>query len=116
MAHSVLVVDDDTSVLVLIAGMLAQLDCDAVMVRTETAALTILKSDVRIDLLMADVNLPGIGGHELAQLAKRLRPGLQIVLLSARETAGDGLPVLRKPFRQSDLARVISQTTGPRRS
>jgi CheY-like chemotaxis protein len=107
------VVDSDPSVLVLIAGMLAQLDCDAVMVRTETAALAILRSDVRIDLLMADVNLPGLGGYGLAELAKRLRPELQIALLSARDTDGHGLPVLRKPFQQSDLARVISQTTGP---
>jgi hypothetical protein len=56
--------------------------------------------------------MPGLAGYELAERAKRRRPGLQAILLSGRETEGRGLPLIRKPFLETDLRRVMSKTTG----
>ncbi|WP_321576430.1 hypothetical protein [Bradyrhizobium barranii] len=36
-------------------------------------------------MLITDVNMPGLDGHELAELAKQLRPELKIQQLSGRE-------------------------------
>jgi hypothetical protein len=56
--------------------------------------------------------MPGLSGCELAEVAKRTRPGLQVILLSGRETDGRGFPLIRKPFKESDLTRAITQNTG----
>jgi CheY-like chemotaxis protein len=66
----------------------------------------------RIEILLTDINMPGIAGYDLAEQAKRLRPGVKPVLVSGRETVGYGYPLLRKPLLQSDLAQVIRETTG----
>jgi hypothetical protein len=53
-----------------------------------------------------------MGGYELADQATRVRNGLQVILLSGRESDGHGFPLLRKPFLEADLRRVMIQTTG----
>jgi len=62
--------------------------------------------------LLTDINMPGIAGYELANRAKRLRPRVKPILVSGREMDSRGFPLLRKPFSQDDLARLMEETTG----
>jgi FixJ family two-component response regulator len=71
-----------------------------------------LKAGGHIEILITDINMPGLGGFDLAEIAKRLRPGLQVILLSGIEVDGHDMPLIRKPFRERDLARVMSRATG----
>jgi CheY-like chemotaxis protein len=64
-------------------------------------------------VLITDINMPGMGGYELAERAKLVRNDLQVILLSGRESDGRGLPLIRKPFLEADLKRVMIRTTGP---
>ena len=64
-------------------------------------------------MLITDINMPGMGGYELADRAKLVRNDLQVILLSGHEISGRGLPLIRKPFLEADLKRVTIQTTGP---
>ncbi len=105
-----LVVDDDPAVLELLAEMLAELGCEVITQQDSAAALAALARDQRIELLLTDINMPGIAGHELAKQAKRLRPGVKPILISGRETDGHGFPLLRKPLLQAELARLIRET------
>ena len=111
MARTVLAVDDDPQVLELIAEMLEEIGCDVVTARTGMEALEKIGAQ-HFDILITDINMPGLGGYEVAERANRLRPDLHIILLSGKEADGRGLPLLRKPFLQSDLARVMSETSG----
>lgn len=61
-------------------------------------ALAVLSENRQIDILVTDLNMPGMDGYELADQAARLRPDLRILLVSDREGDGHGLPILRKPF------------------
>jgi two-component system, cell cycle response regulator CpdR len=63
-------------------------------------------------MLFADVNMPGLSGRELAERARDFRPKLRVLLVSGLESDGSGFPLLRKPFSQSDLRRVIEDTSG----
>jgi two-component system, cell cycle response regulator CpdR len=74
--------------------------------------LAVLAQDQRIGLLLTDINMPGIAGHELAKQAKRLRPGVKPILISGRETHEHGFPLLRKPLLQAELRRLIRETVG----
>jgi hypothetical protein len=51
-------------------------------------------------------------GNVLAEQAKHIRAGLQIILMSGRENVAQGLPLIRKPFLESELKRVMSETAG----
>ena len=63
-----------------------------------------------IQVLFADVRMPGMSGPELAQVARRLRPDLRIVLTSgyvSRDDVPDGIPFVPKPWRTGDLVDVV---------
>ena len=112
MSRVALVVDDDPAVLELLAEMLEELGCEVITQQDAAEALTVLRKDRRIEILLTDINMPGIVGYELAEQAKRLRPGVKRILVSGRETDGYGYPLLRKPFLQNDLVRVMRETIG----
>jgi two-component system, cell cycle response regulator CpdR len=75
-------------------------------------ALDVLTHNQSVTILITDINMPGMDGHELAERATRIRPSLKVLQLSGRERRRDGFPMLRKPFSEEDLARVMEQTTG----
>ena len=91
--------------------MLEELGCETFTARSGTDALGRLANDHQ-DLLVADIEMPGLTGIALAQRARSFRPGIQVLLLSGRENDGRGFPLLRKPFSQSDLRRAMTGTNG----
>ena len=112
MSRTVLVVDDDPHVLEVIAGMLEDLGCNVITARSGLEALDQLKRNQRIAILITDINMPGMDGHELAERATNISPELQVLQLSGRERRRDGFPMIRKPFSQEDLAITMQRTTG----
>jgi len=78
--------------------------------------LRVLRSDVRIDLLVTDVGLPGgINGRQVADAARAARPGLKVLFITGyAENAvpshgrlDPGMHVLTKPFAMEALASRI---------
>jgi PAS domain S-box-containing protein len=81
-------------------------------------ALQKLGTDLQVDLLFTDIVMPGgINGWELAELARRARPDLRILLtsgyaletLSAQGHLRDGAFILTKPYRKAELARRLRE-------
>jgi CheY-like chemotaxis protein len=79
-------------------------------------ALEILRSAVEIDVLFSDVIMPGgMNGAQLAIEARRIRPGLKVLLTSGYTAEAltkehgmpDDLEVLPKPYRHEDLANKL---------
>src|SRR5690349_5274704 len=103
MPRRALLADDDPLTLEVVAAMLEELGCKTLTARSGTDALGRLANDHQVDLLVADIEMPGLTGIALAQRARSFRPGIQVLLLSGRENDGRGFPLLRKPFSQSDL-------------
>jgi two-component system, cell cycle response regulator CpdR len=112
MARPVLLVDDDASVLELVSYMLADLDCDILTARSATEALGAIADDETIEILISDINMPGLAGSDLAERARAYRPELKIILLTGGPAVSRTFPLLRKPFVQSDLQRVMAEATG----
>ena len=104
----VLLVDDDESVRLATADMLATLGFEVESAADATAALALLDDD--IDLLVTDHLMPGMTGADLARAAQRRRPGLRVLLISgyaALDQVPPDLPRLAKPFRLAELARAL---------
>jgi two-component system, cell cycle response regulator CpdR len=112
LARTVLVVDDEPLVLDVTASMLEELGCEVVTAANGIDALTKISENCRIEILITDVNMPGMNGYELAAKAQQEKSGLRVIVLSGREIDGHGFPIIRKPFLQCDLVRAMSETIG----
>jgi CheY-like chemotaxis protein len=84
--------------------------------RSGNEALETVRSTEKIDLLFTEVIIPGgLNGVELAQEARRLRPDLPVLLTTGFVAVGADAPavvdetsrMLRKPYRQPELARMV---------
>jgi signal transduction histidine kinase len=108
----VLVVDDDSAVREVTAGILHDLGYSVVEAGSGGAALELLDHQVKVDLLLLDFAMPGMNGAEVAREVHARRPELPILFVTgyadteALATAG-GDGILRKPFQEKDLAAKL---------
>ncbi|RAI60054.1 hybrid sensor histidine kinase/response regulator [Roseicella frigidaeris] len=114
--ETVLVVDDEPTVRMLVGEVLGELGYAALEAADGAAGLQILRSARRIDLLVTDVGLPGgMNGRQLADAARELRPGLKVLFITGyAENAAighghlaPGMQVMTKPFSVEAIARRI---------
>ncbi len=114
--ETVLIVDDEPSVRMLITEVLGELGYTAIEAADGTSALRVLQSDTRIDLLVTDVGLPGgMNGRQLADFGRIARPALKILFITGYAekavSSGDqlepGMEILTKPFAMDGLAARI---------
>ena len=92
--------------------MLKDLGCEVVTAASGMDALERLSENANIEILVTDLNMPGMDGYELAQRAAATRPGLQVIMLSGREIDGRGCQSSESQFLEQDLAHTMKQTTG----
>ena len=105
--ETVLVVDDEPTVRMLVTEVLEDLGYTAIEAADSAAGLKVLQSDVRIDLLVTDVGLPGgMNGRQMADAGRLSRPDLKVLFITGyAENAAvgnghlePGMAVLTKPF------------------
>lgn len=116
--ETVLVVDDEPTIRMLVAEILEDLGYVAIEAADSAAGLKILQSDIRIDLLITDVGLPGgMNGRQMADAARESRPHLRVLFITGyAENAllgngqlKPGMAVLTKPFAIDTLSARIRE-------
>ena len=109
----VLIVEDDTLVAELAAGLLAELGFEAVVAHSAKEALDRLSSGEKPKLVFTDIVMPGgISGIELARKVRDRFPELPILLTTGySEKVGStrGFPVLQKPYEMESLAGALGK-------
>ncbi|MCE9615173.1 MAG: response regulator [Lentisphaerae bacterium] len=123
----VLVVDDDDSIRILLGRQLSGFGYRPVLAATGADALKALSADLRPDILIVDMLLPGMSGLELIAQVKadhRLRQ-IPVLVLTGYDVdedkrlflAGFDVQVVRKPWSRIDLIKILEDLTiGPPRS
>ncbi|WP_119300701.1 response regulator [Dongia deserti] len=115
----VLVVEDNSEVRNVVVRQLTEMGHRVQQAENGTKALAILREDRAIDLLFTDVVMPGgMTGLDLARQAKKLCPGLKVLLTSGFSNMGarnegdahDDLELLSKPYQRQQLARKLRDT------
>jgi len=108
----VLVVEDEMMVSMLIEDMLGELGCTVIGPASRLDEAIALVKESEIDCAVLDVNL---GGQPIFPLADLLRErGAPFAFATGYGDAGlrdvdRGSPVLQKPFREGDLARILTE-------
>ncbi len=117
---TVLVVDDEPSVRLLLVDALSTLGYACLEAVDGPEALTLLDSAPALDLLVTDVGLPGgLNGRQVADAARRTRPGLKILFVTGYAEGNvidgnaidQGMDVLTKPFTVDDLTHRVAALT-----
>jgi two-component system, NtrC family, sensor kinase len=110
----ILVVEDNPAVRQLTVESLRELGYQTVAVDNARAALEHLGEADRVDFLFSDVVMPGgMNGYQLSVEARKLRPGLKVLLTSGYATAAlggklpDNVSLLAKPYTQEQLGRQL---------
>jgi PAS domain S-box-containing protein len=108
----VLVVEDDTLVAELAAGMLGELGFEATVAHSAKEALDRLAGGEKPKVVFSDIVMPGgISGIELARKVRDRFPELPILLTtgySEQVSGTHGFPVLQKPYELDSLADALS--------
>lgn len=113
---SIMIVDDNDSVLEVTARALADAGYDVVTAPDGATALDIIQTLPALDLLITDIRMPGMGGHILAQHVLEQHPDLPIIYISGhtpdwdpQAALGRARVFLRKPFPLVELIRVVEE-------
>ena len=104
--ETVLIVEDDPAVRVLVSAVLKELGYGFLEAGDADTALPIIESEQRIDLLISDVGLPGMNGRQLAEIGRQIRPELKVLFITgyAEHAAvrggflDPGMQLITKPF------------------
>ena len=118
--ETVLVVEDEFVVRELIVEVLKELGYSTLEADEGPAALKILDSKQRIDLVISDIGLPGLNGRQIIDAARETRPLLKVLFMTgyaenAAIAAGflePGMAMITKPFAMEALATRIREMLG----
>ncbi len=119
--ETVLVVDDEPTVRMLVTEVLDELGYMAIEAADAAEGLGLVRSQHRLDLIVTDVGLPGgMNGRQLADAAREVRSGLKVLFITGyAENAildeghlAPGMQVMTKPFALDALAIRIRSMIG----
>ena len=113
--ETILVVEDDKLVRDYVLTQLHSLGYVTLDAANASEALAMVKSGAAFDLLFTDVIMPGLNGRQLADEILKIMPGLKVLFTSGyTENAiihhgrlDEGVLLLAKPYRKSDMAIMI---------
>jgi two-component system, NtrC family, response regulator AtoC len=116
MSHTVLVVDDEPRMRQVLATALKELGYEALTAADGAAALEQVEADT-VDLVLSDLRMPGMSGHELLLELRRRAPDVPVVLMTAYSTVKDAVQAIKdgafdyigKPFEMDELETTIAK-------
>ena len=110
----VLLVEDDSEVADFAEQCLMDDGFSVLRAENGEAALAAIAAAPRIDVMVADLAMPGMNGLQLANKARLLLPALPVLLATGYADADSfdggqaGLPILQKPFKAAELVVAVT--------
>jgi two-component system, cell cycle sensor histidine kinase and response regulator CckA len=112
--ETILVVDDNETVLRIVATILESADFRVLSADSAAAAIRLAEgTDGKIDLLLSDVEMPQMSGPDLGELLKKTRPDLHVMLMSGGANGNllvlnYGWAYIQKPFVPEKLVQMVT--------
>jgi two-component system cell cycle sensor histidine kinase/response regulator CckA len=118
-SERILLVEDEESVRQLVRETLVSKGYSVVEAENGEAGLAAAKLESKIDLVITDVIMPGMGGRELVQELSKTRPETKVLYLSgysedaiSEDAMENGTAFLQKPFTLQNLSRKVREVLG----
>lgn len=116
MRPSILLVDDEVRLAEVTAAALQTRDFGTLLASSAEEALGLLRSE-RVDLIISDLRMPGLGGRELLEAVKRDRPELPVIIMTAYASVRSAVDLVKegafdyiaKPFEIDDLIVTVER-------
>ena len=114
--ETILCVEDDRKIRDYVTMQLETLGYKVIVAGNADEALAIVRQGAAFDLLFTDIVMPGsMNGRQLAETLMAGRPSLRVLFTSGysdgalplQGRAGHGIPLLTKPYRRAELARML---------
>jgi two-component system response regulator FlrC len=118
---TILVVDDDAGLREVLAKTLGMENYNVLIAEDGLQALKILKNNKNINLLLTDVQMKPMGGHELLKNCKADHPDMPVILMTAYGTIENAVHAMHdgavdylvKPFEHNALIEMIERFITP---
>ncbi len=118
---TILVVDDDTALREVLAKTLGMENYNVITAEDGTHALDILKTNNNIDIVLSDVQMKPMDGHELLKKCKAIYSDMPVILMTAYGTIENAVHSLHdgaadylvKPFEHNALIEMIERFISP---
>lgn len=111
--QTVLIVDDEELLLTMSEMVLTSFGYRVLTAANGRQALDIIeRSDSHVDLVVTDLVMPHMDGHQLIQHLQNVAPGLRIICTSGNFRPSNrelGVTYMQKPFTSQDLLRVVKE-------
>ncbi|MCF6249072.1 MAG: response regulator [Desulfobacula sp.] len=116
--ETILVVEDEPSVLKLTKKILKELGYNLLIAGAPEQALNIVKKyKGESHLIVTDIIMPGMNGPELARKLQTFNPGLKVVFMSGHTAntishhgvLDEKVCFIQKPFSRRDLAKIVKK-------
>lgn len=115
--ETVLVVEDDESVRMLVVDVLKELGYRVIEAVNGNEAIPVIEGKGELNLLVSDVGLPGLNGRQLAEIAIAARPSIKVLFITGYAAAAasrsdflaPGMEMITKPFAIDDLAQKVKE-------
>ncbi len=116
LSATLLVVDDDGPLLTIVCGLLSELGHSCLAAATAATALVLLEQHP-VDVMLADIRMPGTDGFGLLRQAKERWPELDVIMMTAYNMEYSYIAVVEagasdfliKPFRPDELQARIQR-------
>lgn len=120
----ILIVDDESSILDMLATYFTSLSYPNHKASNAEKAIEVLNSDKAVDLLITDIDLPGMSGLDLLKIARETRPEVPVIIITGLKTLETAIQAIRhgaqdyitKPFELGDVRKVVEKALRYRRS
>lgn len=119
MKTTVLVVEDDHHLREALCDTLELADYETCQAASGEAALTLLERQ-HVDMIVSDVNMGGMDGHQLLARVKKLYPQLPFLMITAYASIDKSVDAMRngavdylvKPFEPQELVKIVARFAG----
>lgn len=116
---TILLIDDERAVRELISAILRSAGHDVVPASNGLEGISLFRSSPdRFDLVLTDLQMPTMNGHQFVRLARETKPWAKIICMSGftSEAIPENTEFLQKPFAATALRACVDQLLGQGRS